>query len=205
MKSITPEDALKHPVWNMGPKITIDSASLMNKGIECIEAMQLFGMPSDKVGAVIHPGSFVHGMVEFCDATMKMLCYRPDMRIPAACALAWPERLPMEDAIEFALPGCEEWPMEFRKPDTLRFPCLELAFEAARLGGVYPPLLVGADEAAVSAFLNKHIPFLTISNIIESVFEKYSGPSPSNLNDVIELITAGERIAEEICSKRNGR
>jgi 1-deoxy-D-xylulose-5-phosphate reductoisomerase len=205
MKNITPRDALKHPVWNMGPKITVDSASFMNKGIECIEAMHLFGLPSDKVRVLVHPGSFVHGIVEFGDAAMKMLCYRPDMRIPAACALAWPERLPLGESEEFAIPGAGEWPLEFHLPDASRFPCLSIALEAGKKGGPYPPLLVGADEIAVRAFLDRRIPFLDISNIIESTFEKFSGSNPSNLNDAIELISVGERIAEEICSKRSGR
>jgi 1-deoxy-D-xylulose-5-phosphate reductoisomerase len=202
MKHITPEDALRHPVWNMGAKITVDSSNLMNKGIECIEAMRLFGVQSDRVGAVIHPSSQIHGIVEFCDATMKLLCYRPDMRIPAACALAWPDRLPLEASEEFTLPGCDEWSFEFSVPDTARFPCFRIALDAAKSGGAYPPLLIGADEAAVRAFLDKRIPFLDISNIIENVLENYAGPAPSNLIDAMELISVGERIAEEICSKR---
>jgi 1-deoxy-D-xylulose-5-phosphate reductoisomerase len=144
-------------------------------------------------------------MVEYGDATMKMLCYRPDMRIPAACALAWPDTLPIAGSPEFALPGCEEWRMEFYPPDTARFPCLAIALEAGRLGGAYPALLVGADEAAVRAFLGGRIPFLDISNIIESTFESYTGPGPSNLNDALELIVSGEKIADEIISKRSGR
>jgi 1-deoxy-D-xylulose-5-phosphate reductoisomerase len=205
MRHITPEDALRHPVWNMGPKITVDSANLMNKGIECIEAMQLFDMPPDRVGAVVHPGSFVHGIVEFCDATMKMLSYKPDMRIPAACALGWPERLPIGGEGEFAAPERDRWSLEFQTPDTARFPCLALALEAAKRGYAYPPLLVGADESAVRAFLDKRIPFLAISNIIESILEKYSGQNPSNINDAVELIALGERLAEDACKEISGR
>jgi 1-deoxy-D-xylulose-5-phosphate reductoisomerase len=204
MKNITPEDALKHPIWNMGAKVTIDSSNLMNKGIECIEAMLLFDLPHDRVGAVIHPSSQVHGIVSFSDATMKMLCYRPDMRIPAASALAWPDRLTLEDSEEFALPQVGDWSLDFYPPDKARFPCLTIALEAGRRGGAYPSLLVGADEFAVRAFLNKRIPFLSISNIIETVLENYSGPSPSTLGDAMELISLGERMAEDVCSAIGG-
>jgi 1-deoxy-D-xylulose-5-phosphate reductoisomerase len=200
MQGITPDDALKHPVWNMGAKVTIDSANLMNKGIECIEAMQLFGMPHDRVGALIHPRSQIHGIVSFADGTMKFLFYRPDMRVPAAAALAWPERLPIREFEELSPPDVEEWSLEFFAIDETRFPCFRLAIEAGRLGGAYPPLLIGADEYAVTSFLNGRIPFLAISHIIERVFEKYSGPGPSTLEDAIELIAMGERMASEVCT-----
>ena len=202
MARITPQDALRHPVWEMGPKVTVDSATLMNKGIECIEAMQLFELPPERVNAVIHPGSFVHGMVEFCDATVKFLAYKPDMRIPAACALGWPERLPLAGVKDFAVPERGEWMLEFRKPDMTRFPCLSLSLEAGRRGGAYPPLLVGADEAAVQAFLKGRIPFLSISNIIESTLEQYSGPSPANVDDAVELIETGRSLAEKLCENQ---
>ena len=198
MEKITPEDALRHPVWAMGAKITIDSATLMNKGIECIEAMQLFGLPHSSVGALIHPKSQVHGIVLFSDGTMKMLFSRPDMRLPAAAALAWPQRLELEDG-EFGIPPLSEWALDFYEPDTERFPCFALAKEAARMGGAYPPILIGADEFAVKAFLERRIPFTGISNIIEHVLESYSGSSPSSSEDAIELISWGERRAEEIC------
>lgn len=204
MRRATPGDALNHPVWPMGDKITVDSATLMNKGIECIEAMQLFGLPSSRVGAVIHPVSRVHGMVVFKDATVKLLLYRPDMRIPAAAALAWPDRLPMEDLDEFKAPDPEEWGLNFSKPDTDRFPCLRIALEAGRMGGAYPPLLIGADDAAVGAFLKGRIPFLTISNIIEATLEGYSGSKPSTLEDAIELISLGSSIAKSIITVSGG-
>jgi 1-deoxy-D-xylulose-5-phosphate reductoisomerase len=204
MKNISPEDALRHPVWNMGAKITIDSSNLMNKGIECIEAMRLFDMPPDGVGALIHPSSQVHGIVEFNDGVMKLLFYRPDMRLPSLAALAWPERLSVAGIEELEPPCPEEWALDFYPPDPARFPCLGIALEAGRRGGAYPPLLIGADEAAVDAFINRRIPFLSISNIIESVLEKYSGPPPSVLGDAMELISEGGRMAEEICSSFNG-
>ncbi|MDR1133784.1 MAG: 1-deoxy-D-xylulose-5-phosphate reductoisomerase [Synergistaceae bacterium] len=200
MKNVTPREALRHPVWNMSPKITVDSSNLMNKGIECIEATQLFGLRMERVKAVIHPSSHIHGMVEFSDATVKLLLHTPDMRIPSAVALAWPNRLPLGDIGEFAVPDCEDWSMEFFAPDEKRFPCLFIAREAGRRGGPYPPLLIGADEIAVNAFLEGRIPFLTISHIIESALEAYKGSRPSSLGDAVQLISEGERLATELCS-----
>jgi 1-deoxy-D-xylulose-5-phosphate reductoisomerase len=139
-------------------------------------------------------------MVEFSDATVKLLLYRPDMRISSAAALAWPGRLPLGDMDEFAAPECEDWSMEFFAPDETRFPCLSIAREAGRRGGPYPPLLIGADEVVVSAFLDERIPFLAISNIIERTLEAYKGPSPSSLGDAVQLISEGKRLAEELCS-----
>ncbi|MDR1472707.1 MAG: 1-deoxy-D-xylulose-5-phosphate reductoisomerase [Synergistaceae bacterium] len=204
MRDATPEDALKHPVWPMGAKITIDSATLMNKGIECIEAMRLFDLPADGVGALIHPSSQVHGLVVFKDATVKLLLYRPDMRVPAAAALAWPDRLPLGEMSGFGELPSDEWSLNFSKPDENRFPCFKIALDAGRAGGAYPPLLIGADEAAVNAFLRGYIPFLGISNIIESTLERYSGPRPSTLEDAIELISLGGSMAESIISASGG-
>ena len=204
MQGATPEDALAHPVWTMGSKITIDSATLMNKGIECIEAMQLFSQPHNRVGAVIHPKSLVHGIVVFKDASTKMIFSRPDMRLPAASALAWPERLPLDGLGEFSMPPVIDWRLDFQEIDAERFPCFGTALEAGRMGGAYPPLLVGADEIAVEAFLEKRIPFLMISNIIELVLQSYSGPSPNSLEDALALIGEGVRLAREICSAIGG-
>jgi 1-deoxy-D-xylulose-5-phosphate reductoisomerase len=206
MRHIAPSDALKHPVWAMGAKITIDSATLMNKGIECVEAMQLFGLPPSGVGALIHPKSLVHGIVEFADATMKLLLSRPDMRLPAAAAIAWPERLPLSDAFpgDFDIPSAGEWALEFQEPDHARFPCLRLAVKAAEMGGAYPPLLVGADQFAVTAFLEGRIPFLMISNIIEKTMERFSGSSPKSIEDAVALISEGEKISAEVYKKMGG-
>ncbi|MDR3255931.1 MAG: 1-deoxy-D-xylulose-5-phosphate reductoisomerase [Synergistaceae bacterium] len=205
MSGVRPEDALKHPVWAMGAKITIDSATLMNKGIECIEAMQLFSLPPSAVGALIHPAALVHGIVEFSDLTMKMLFSRPDMRLPAAAALAWPERLPISGVPEMELPRPDGWALEFFEPDEARFPCFAIAIEAGRRGGAYPPLLIGADEFAVGAFLDGRIPFLSISHIIEKTLESYSGPSPTTVEDSIRLISEGRERAWQIFSAMEGK
>ena len=201
MASVTPQQALNHPVWKMGPKVTIDSATLMNKGIECIEAMQLFGLPADKVGALVHPKSQVHGMVLFCDGTMKMLLSSADMRLPGAAAIAWPERLPlMKSGLDFVWP--DKWDLNFSEIDSSRFPCFGIAGEAGRRGGAYPSLLVGADEAAVNGFLNCEIPFTAISEVVEESLSIFAGPAPATIDDAIELVAEGERIAGRICRKR---
>jgi 1-deoxy-D-xylulose-5-phosphate reductoisomerase len=200
MKAVTPAQALAHPVWKMGPKVTIDSATLMNKGIECIEAMQLFGLPSEKVGALIHPRSQVHGMALFCDGTMKMLLSQADMRLPSAAAIAWPERLELMDSgLDFVWP--EKWELNFKEIDKELFPCFEIAREAGRKGGAYPSLLIGADEAAVNAFLSGRIGFLSISGVVEETLSKWRGAQPSALDDAIALVDEGRRLAEEVAAK----
>lgn len=198
LENVTPEQTLSHPVWKMGPKITVDSATLMNKGIECIEAMQLFGLPANKVSALIHPKSQVHGAVLFIDGTMKMLISQPDMRLPAAAALAWPDRLDLvSSGLDFIEP--KKWDLQFREIDGSLFPCFSIAFKAAEMGGAYPSLLVGADEAAVEAFLEGIIPFTAISQVIEETLDKAASSSPGTLDEAIALVSTGERIARELC------
>ena len=201
MKDIAPEAALKHPVWKMGAKITIDSATLMNKGIECIEAMQLFGLPDEKVGALIHPSSHVHGMAEFIDGTVRMLLSQADMRLPAAAALAWPHRLPAAERVLSPLEP-NSWKLDFREIDETRFPCYSAARIAGKAGGAMPALLVGADESAVRHFLRHEIRFTDIAGVITDVLEKYSGPAPNTLEDATALTSEGERAADELCKKR---
>jgi len=197
---VTPADALTHPTWDMGAKITVDSATMMNKGIECIEAMQLFNLPFGKVDALIHPTSHVHGIVLFCDGTMKMLLSPADMRFPAAAAIAWPDRLELiESGFDYIpLSGLN---LEFRNIDDLLFPCYSIARMAGKRGGAYPPLLIGADEAAVAAFIRGEIPFTAISKVVEETLRKWNGSAPSSVDDAIELVKTGERIAADLCKK----
>ncbi len=204
MEKVTPEAALNHPVWKMGPKITIDSATLMNKGIECIEAMQLFGLPAARVGALIHPRSQVHGMAEFIDGTVKLLLSPADMRLPAAAAIAWPRRLPLAES---GLPPVEPaaWDLRFHEIDEKLFPCFALAREAGRLGGAYPALLVGADESAVKHFLNREISYRAIAEVISAVFESYGGKAPRTLEEATALVDEGEKMADKICKDRRNR
>lgn len=196
LRRVTPEMALKHPVWTMGSKITIDSATLMNKGIELLEAMSLFDLDATQVSALIHPGSKAHALVRFRDGCSKMLLSAPDMRIPAAVAMSWPVRLPLTK--ETALPHFDiedSFELRFEPPDTKRFPCLALAQETARRGGAFPALLVGADEIAVEAFLAHRIAFPDIADVVERVLDSWSDGTPSSLEDALSVLQEGRRRA----------
>lgn len=204
MEQVTPEMALKHPTWNMGAKITIDSATLMNKGIECIEAAQLFEMPQEKVCALVHPTSSVHGLVQFKDGSTKLLLSAPDMRLPAAAALAWSNRLPLiESGMQPLNPAGLN--LEFGEIDGDLFPCFEFAREAGKKGGAYPALLVGADQVAVENFLCGKIKFTEIAKVVEAVLESYGKGAPRTVEDAIALVGEGERLALEICNRRCGK
>ncbi len=196
-------EALRHPVWSMGKKISLDSATLMNKGFEVLEASQLFRISLERIRAWIHPTSRIHGIVHFRDGCSKYLASSPDMRIPAAVALGWPERIPFllaEPSLEAeGVPGT----LEFFEPDPERFPCLPLAYEAGRRAGAYPALLVGADEVAVEAFLQEKIGFLDIPGVLEKVLETYDGKAPSTLEEAIDLVDQGRRMAQAVCDGRS--
>lgn len=174
MQQVRIEDALKHPNWKMGRKITIDSATMMNKGLEVIEAHHLFGVPVKHIQVVVHPQSIIHSMVEFCDGSILAQLGIPDMRIPISYALAYPERLPN------ALPSLDLFAVQtlhFYPPDPERFACLRLAFEAVRIGGTMPAVLNAANEIAVQAFLDGKIPFLDIPVVIETTMTQHT-PTP---------------------------
>ena len=167
---ITPEAALKHPRWKMGRKISIDSATLVNKGLEVIEARWLFDIPADKISVVIHPQSIVHSMVEYIDGSIMAQMGNPDMKGPIAYALSWPER------IDSGTPqlGFSGLSLDFFGPEPERFPCLSLAYEALRRGGTAPAVLNAADEVAVALFLEGALPFTGISVVIREVMERCS-------------------------------
>ena len=186
LKRVTPEMALKHPVWNMGAKITIDSATLMNKGIELIEAMVLFGLDESQVDALISPGSFVHGLVEFDDGSVKMLAAEPDMKLPAASCLFWPERF--FPCNEFKRPQYNLHEIRFYGPDESRFPAIRIAREVMKKKGAYPAVLVGADEVAVDLFLKGEIAFTDIAALIEETLSAWDSPEPETLDDAIEVV-----------------
>jgi len=178
-ESITLSEALRHPNWVMGKKITIDSATLMNKGLEIIEAAWLFGVTLETVDVIVHPQSIVHSMVEFCDGSVKAQLGAPDMRLPIQYALGYPERLPQEyDKLDLLAQNR----LDFEKPDTAKFPCLLLAREAAKLGGVYPCILNAANEVAVAAFLGEGIRFTDIPRMIERTMEGAPSDSAQSLN-----------------------
>jgi 1-deoxy-D-xylulose-5-phosphate reductoisomerase len=171
---ITVQDALNHPVWSMGKKITIDSASMMNKGLEVIEAHFLFQMPYEKIRVVVHPQSMVHSMVQFRDGSLMAQLGAPDMRIPIQSAMTWPERLPLDTKrIDLTALG----QLAFSAPDFAKFPCLELAYAAGRGGGTLPAVLNAANEVLVDAFLKEKIAFLDIPRCLEQCLAKVPAES----------------------------
>ena len=188
MAKITPEQALAHPTWQMGPKITIDSATLMNKGMEVLEAGILFGRTLDYVDVVIHPQSIVHSLVEFSDGSVKAQLGYPDMELPIQYALGYPQRLASSfRPLDLAALG----QLTFEAPDPVRFPCLSLAREAGRLGGTAPAVLCAADEVAVRWFLDGRLPFTAIATVIEAVLHEH----PPQAVESVEQLLAVERWA----------
>lgn len=200
MKTVTPEMAVRHPVWAMGAKITVDSATLMNKGIELIEAMFLFGLEPHQVDAVVSPGSFVHGMVEFEDGSLKMLAAEPDMRLPAASCLFWPER--RFPAPDFKRPLTAPRTITFEQPDHERFPAMRIAKEVMRRKGPYPAAMIGADESAVNGFLNGRIGFTDIARVVEETLSSCSHGEPRTLEDAIDILEWSRRRADELCGAK---
>lgn len=198
LEVVTPSMAVRHPVWSMGAKISVDSATLMNKGIEILEAMTLFSLPAERVDAVICPDSFVHGIVEFRDGSFLFSASSPDMRLPCASALFYPERSPFPPV---PVPLLQERTISFHQPDEQRFPSLRLAKEAARKGGAFPALLVGADEVAVGRFLAGEIGFTGIPAVVESVLEQWNGPAPASLADALYILDEGRRLAASVCRR----
>jgi 1-deoxy-D-xylulose-5-phosphate reductoisomerase len=191
LTEVTVEDALKHPSWHMGKKVTVDSATLMNKGLEVIEAHWLFDMPYNRIDILIHPQSIVHSMVEMEDGSIKAQLSRPDMRFPIQYALFYPDRVPNP-----ALPKLDWGQMtslKFEPPDYNIFPCLKLAIEAGKRGGTYPAVLCGADEVAVDLFLNNKIRLTDIARLIEQVLGRHK----NNTNPKLEEILAADEWGRE--------
>lgn len=182
MQNVTPANALAHPNWSMGRKISIDSATMMNKGLEVIEAHWLFDVPVERINVQIHPQSIVHSMVEYCDGSVIAQLGVPDMKTPIAYALSYPERIPLKIP---PLDLCSIGTLNFEEPDLQRFPCLKLAYAAIAAGGVAPAVLNAANEIAVEAFLGGKIPFLTIPVIIEEVLERHAPQTPLHLDDLL--------------------
>jgi len=183
LAEVTVDQALKHPSWNMGRKVTIDSATLMNKGLEVIEAHWLFDMPYDKIDILIHPQSIVHSMIELVDGSIKAQLSQPDMRLPIQYALSYPDRLP--NATLPRLDWTRVGSLVFEPPDYDRFPCLKLALEAGRRGGTYPAVLCAADEVAVELFLNRRLPFNGIAALIEQVLGRHQNVDHPELPDIL--------------------
>jgi 1-deoxy-D-xylulose-5-phosphate reductoisomerase len=193
LEDVTPDDALAHPTWQMGPKITVDSATLANKGLEVLEAHFLFGLPYDRIDVVIQPASIVHALVRFRDgAALAHLGY-PDMRVPISYALTYPERAPVELAPLDLASGLT---LEFEPVDIDAFPLLGLARKAGELGGTYPCAFNAANEIAVGAFLEGRLPFLGIADVVEETLEQSIGAPASDIEELIEADTQARTIAE---------
>ncbi len=195
---ITVEQALKHPTWVMGQRITIDSATMLNKGLEIIEACRLFHLPPRAIKVTIHPQSTIHSLVEFVDGSILAQLSVTDMRLPILYALTYPERIASELTFDMARLA----QLDFSQPDFARFPCLRLAYEAAEIGGEHCVALNAADEIAVEAFLDKRIPFLAIPRTIEAVLEKTPHWHPSTIAEVLEADARGRETARELLPNR---
>ena len=199
MAVATPDMARKHPVWSMGTKISIDSATLMNKGLELIEAARLFGLSEPQIGVLVHPQSVIHGLVFYRDGSVLAQLGSPDMRIPIAHTLAWPGRMttpsPRLDLASLAR-------LDFTEPDTVRFPALRLARDALRAGGGTPTILSAANEIAVEAFLQRRIGFLDIAGTVAEVLDAMGIQPADTLDEVVALDAAARRTAERLATAR---
>ena len=194
LSNITPEQACAHPNWSMGQKISVDSATMMNKGLELIEATALFDVPAEKVEVVVHPQSIIHSMVEYTDGSFLAQLGAPDMKIPIAHALAWPERI--ESGAQ-TLDITEISRLDFQKPDYENMPCLALARRAAQLGGASPIALNAANEVVVAAFLQKQVPFTSIPKVIEKTMKNLELEKVTDLDSVLNIDNEARRIASK--------
>ena len=192
LEQVTVDDALAHPTWAMGPKITVDSSTLMNKGLEVIEAHELFGVGFDRIDVLVHPQSIVHSMVEFSDGATVAQLSLPDMRLPIAYALSFPRRWPKAY-------GSIDWSrlrsLDFEEPDRRRFPCLDLAYAAGRTGGCAPAWLSAANEVAVAAFLDGALPWTGIHHVVDTAMQSYPGLEARSVEDVLDADARGRRAA----------
>ncbi len=193
---VTVEQALRHPTWVMGRRVTIDSATLLNKGLEIIEACRLFDLPPSAVRVTVHPQSTVHSLVEFVDGSILAQISVTDMRLPILYAMSFPERVPSELTFDMATLG----QLSFEPPDVARFPCLRLAYQAAETGGAACIALNAADEVAVEAFLEGTIPFTSIPRTIEAVLEVTPSRHPETIQEVLELDQEARRAAHRVVS-----
>ena len=192
LADVTPEQAVAHPKWSMGPKISVDSATLMNKGLEVIEAHHLFGVPRERIDVLVHPQSLVHSLVEFVDGSTLAQLGLPDMRTALAVGLAWPQRIASGVA---GLDLLQHGRLDFEAPDLAAFPCLRLAFEALQAGGTAPAMLNAANEVAVSAFLQRRIAFLSIPALVEATLDAVPATAADSLAVLREADAAARRHA----------
>ncbi|MEY3786141.1 MAG: 1-deoxy-D-xylulose 5-phosphate reductoisomerase reductoisomerase [Pseudomonadota bacterium] len=200
MVNVTPDQAVAHPNWDMGRKISVDSATMMNKGLEMIEACILFAMTPDQIQVVIHPQSIIHSMVDYVDGTVLAQMGNPDMRVPIAYSMAWPERF--DSGVE-PLNIFDVRRMDFEEPNLERFPCLRLAYEAINKGGIMPTVLNAANEIAVDAFLNEKVRFTDIPVIIERCMSKFEVKPAKTLAIVLEADEHARVISKQIIAELN--
>jgi 1-deoxy-D-xylulose-5-phosphate reductoisomerase len=200
LAAVTVEDALAHPTWSMGPKITVDSSTLMNKGLEVIEAHELFGVAYERIEVVVHPQSVVHSMVEMTDGATIAQLSLPDMRLPIAYALAYPERA----GTAF---GRIDWAqlsrLDFEPPDLQAFPCLGLAYDAGRAGELAPATLNAANEVAVAAFLDGEIPWTAIPDVLKAVLDRHDGGTADGVDAVVDADRRGRAAARAVIDERH--
>jgi 1-deoxy-D-xylulose-5-phosphate reductoisomerase len=198
LATVTVAEALAHPTWSMGPKITVDSSTLMNKGLEVIEAHELFDVSFDAIDVVVHPQSVVHSMVEYTDGSVIAQLSMPDMRLPIGYALGWPERI----GTPF---GRIDWTslsrLDFQAPDRETFRCLDLAYSAGRAGGTAPAVLSGANEVVVEAFLAGAVAWSDIARLLELVMDRHSPTVPHGLDEVLAADAEGRRLAREVLTR----
>lgn len=201
LSNVTPDQACAHPTWKMGRKISVDSATLMNKGLEVNEARWLFDMPAERIEVVVHPQSVVHSAVEYADGSVLAQLGNPDMRTPIACGLAWPERI--EAGIQ-PLDLFKTGHLDFEPPDRKGFPCLELAIEAARTGGMAPAILNAANETAVAAFLDRQLPFVAIAAVVAETLEHMDHRSADSIESVLECDRQARALAAKVVTRLSG-
>ena len=202
MATATPAQAVAHPNWSMGAKISVDSATMMNKGLEVIEAFHLFPVGAERIDVVVHPQSVVHSMVAYVDGAVLAQLGTPDMRMPISLALAWPDRMATPgERLDFAKISS----LTFEAPDPVRFPAIPLARHALQVGGAAPTILNAANEIAVAAFLAGRIGFLDIVSVVESVLSAYRPSAPAGIADVVEIDAAARRQAELLVATGRSR
>lgn len=200
LPAVTPEQAVAHPKWDMGRKISVDSATMMNKGLELIEACLLFNMDPDAIQVVIHPQSIIHSMVDYVDGSVLAQMGNPDMRTPIAHAMAWPERF--DSGVE-PLDIFQVAHMDFERPDLQRFPCLRLAYEAIKAGGIMPTVLNAANEVAVDAFLNEKVRFTDIALIIERSMASFKPDAAESLETILAADSEARIVAQNVIENLN--
>ncbi|MGC2854302.1 1-deoxy-D-xylulose-5-phosphate reductoisomerase [Novispirillum sp. DQ9] len=199
MAGVTPEQAVAHPNWSMGAKISVDSATMFNKGLELVEAHHLFGLPEDRIDILVHPQSVIHSMVSYVDGSVLAQLGTPDMRTPIAFALGWPRRIPAPSPrLDLAQLGS----LTFEAPDPERFPALRLVRRALQTGGAAPTIMNAANEVAVASFLDRRIGFLEIAAVVEEALETVEASALTSLEDVLQADAVARRRAREACARR---